>query len=309
MVADHGLSIFQVWVIALLVVGVHGFLAEIQDQAAGLEQRVRERTAELSNSLLKGAFQAEQLRELAPELTLVEQRERTHLAERIHNGLQQLLVAAKLRVSPLGRVQAPEVRAACGDINQLLDDALADARSLTAELSPPILRTGGLLAGLEWLARWSQDTHHLTVRVQVPAIALPPLPEDLTVLLFQSVRELLFNIVKCARVSEVQVALSLTEQHLTILVTEAGGGFDPGSLRGEGGVSGGFGLARIRHRIELLGGCLDVVSAPGQGSRITLVAPLPAAAPPPCGRNPSRRAAPDRPRSRGRPSIRGGSAS
>jgi PAS domain S-box-containing protein len=245
-----------------------------------LERRVVERTAALSGALQKVAFQSEQLRSLASELTLAEQRERSRLAEQIHDGLQQLLVAAQLRVSLIGRGADPVVRQGCQDVVRLLADALADARSLTTELSPPVLRTGGLLAGLDWLVRWSQETHHFTVSVTTPATPLPPIPEDLTVLLFQSVRELLFNAVKYAQIAQAEVALAWQAGGLTLTVADAGVGFAPRSLRGEGGAGGGFGLARIRHRLELLGGCLHIESAPGHGSRVTLAVRLPTADPP-----------------------------
>ncbi len=239
-----------------------------------LEQRVQERTAELSHALEKLSVQAEQLRSLASELTLVEQRERVRLAEVIHDGLQQLLVAARVRVHMLGRVGDPTARQVGEEISGLLGDALADARSLTAELSPPILRTGGLRAGLDWLTRWSEEKHHFAVRVQAPAAPPPPLPEDLTVLLFQAVRELLFNAVKYAQVFEATVTLAWDARGLTLTVADAGVGFDPTGLRGEGGGGGGFGLARIRHRLELLGGCMTIVSAPGQGTQVTLAVRL-----------------------------------
>jgi signal transduction histidine kinase len=235
-----------------------------------LEQRVKERTVELSTALQKLSVQSEQLRSLASELTLVEQRERLRLAEQIHDGLQQLLVAAQFRLGQVGRGEASDVRLECGEIGRLLDEALTDSRSLTAELSPPILRTGGLLAGLEWLTRWGQEKHHLTVQLVAPATPLPPLPEDLTVLLFQSVRELLFNAVKYAQVEEVAVTLAWNPPGLSLTVADEGAGFHPKGLRGEGGVAGGFGLARIRHRMELLGGCMHIDSAPGRGTRVTL---------------------------------------
>jgi PAS domain S-box-containing protein len=243
-----------------------------------LEQRVQERTAELSRALQQLSAQSEQLRSLASELTLVEQRERLRLAEQIHDGLQQLLVAARLKVNLLGHAEATTIRQTGQEIGQLLDEAVVDSRSLTAELSPPILRTGGLFAGLEWLARWSAEKYHLIVHVQGPAAPVPPLPEDFTVLLFQSVRELLFNAVKYAKVPEATVTLAWDPPGLTLTVADAGAGFDPHGLRGEGGGGGGFGLARIRHRLELLGGCMTLDSAPGQGTRVTLAVRLPTAA-------------------------------
>ncbi|HSB77980.1 MAG TPA: CheR family methyltransferase [Candidatus Methylomirabilis sp.] len=250
-----------------------------------LEQRVADRTAELARAVQQLSVQSAQLRRLASELTLVEQRERLRLAEVLHDGLQQLLVTARIEVNLLGRREDPPVRQSCQQIGRLLDEAIADSRSLTAELSPPILRTRGLFAGLEWLARWSQEKHHLTVHLQAPAAPLPPLPEDLTALLFQSVRELLFNVVKYAQVPEATVTLAWEAPRLTLTVADAGVGFDSHGLRGEGDLGGGFGLAQIRHRLELLGGCMTVDSAPGQSTRVILTMLLPTAdqpaAPPP----------------------------
>jgi PAS domain S-box-containing protein len=256
----------------------------LRQERAALEQRVAARTAELSQTV-------QQFRRLASEFTLVEQRERVRLAGVLHDGLQQLLVAAKLRVNRLERFEDPTVRQGSQEVSLLLSQALADARALTAELSPPILRSGGLLAGLEWLARWSQEQYHLTVRLAAPAVPLPPLAEDLTVLLFQAVWELLFNAVKYAQVQTATVTLAWDSRGLTIVVADAGVGFDPAALRGPGGDGGGFGLSGIRHRLELLGGCMSVSSTPGQGTQVTLAVLLdpPAAAPP---LNPSRVDAP-----------------
>ncbi len=240
----------------------------LREAHATLEQRVQERTAALAHALEKLSVQAAQLRSLASELTLVEQRERVRLATQIHDGLQQLLVAARLRAENLvGRAEDAAVRRSGQEISGLLGDALADARSLTAELSPPILRTGGLRAGLDWLARWSQEKHHFAVHVQAPAAPLPPLPEDLTVLLFQAVRELLFNAVKYAQVLAATVTLAWDARGLTLTVADAGVGFDPRGLRGEGGSGGGFGLASIRHRLELLGGCMTIAARPARAPR------------------------------------------
>jgi PAS domain S-box-containing protein len=244
--------------------------AALERAKAELEQRVAVRTAELSRAVARLSIQSEELHALASELTLTEQRERVRLAEVIHDGLQQLIVAAKLRVGLLGRDADPRLREGCQDIGRLLDEAAANARSLTADLSPPILRTGGLFGGLQWLTRWSQEKHHVAVRLTSSATPLPPLPEDVTVLLFQSVRELLFNAVKYAEVAEAAVTLAWAPPDLTLTVADTGVGFDPTTLRGEGGTGGGFGLARIRHRLELLGGCMHIASAPGQGTRVTL---------------------------------------
>jgi len=92
-------------------------------------------------------------------------------------------------------------------------------------------------------------------------------------LLFQSVRELLFNVVKHAGVPQATVDVSRADAQLQIVVADHGAGFDPRRLPPEG--SRGLGLPSIRQRLEYLGGSLEIASAPGQGSRFTLSIPLP----------------------------------
>jgi PAS domain S-box-containing protein len=239
-----------------------------------LEQAVRERTAELSRAVETLGWQAGQLRALATELTLAEQRERRRLAGLLHDGLQQLLVAARLRAQMLGRSDDPKIQQGSREIAELLAEALADARSLAGELSPPTLQRGDLLPALEWLARWMLEKHHFTVAIHPPVEALPALPEDLAVLLYQGVRELLLNAVKHAQVAAAEVTFIPAGNALTLAVADAGVGFDSRRLRAEGGTQSGFGLLGIRERLGLAGGRLEIASAPGRGSRFTLTVPL-----------------------------------
>jgi PAS domain S-box-containing protein len=238
-----------------------------------LEGRVHERTAELSKANGTLTTQSEQLRALASELTLAEQRERQRLATVLHDEHQQLLVGAKFGLSPLEQVVDPTVRETCREVTALLQEAIEHARSLTRELSPPILTTGGLLAALDWLVGWMKEKHRFTVDVRSD-ITTVPVTEDLTILLFQAVRELLFNVMKHAQVQTARVELTRRDGQLQILVADTGVGFDPAHLRAEGGTVGGFGIFSICQRLELLGGRLEIDSAPGQGSRFTLWAPL-----------------------------------
>jgi len=219
------------------------------------------------------AARADQLRALAGDLTLTEQRERRRLARILHDHLQQLLVGAKFRAAILGRNAEALVKQAADEIANLLDEAIKASRSLTAELSPPILLEGGLGPGLEWLARWMSAKHGLTVELAIePGIAQPS--EDVKVLLFESVRELLFNAVKHARVHTAFVNLRMIGGlGLQITVSDAGPGFDRGMLK-QAGEGGGFGLFSIRERLGLMGGKMEIHSTPGEGSRFVLAVPL-----------------------------------
>ena len=235
-------------------------------QRRQVELRLREANAALEQ---RGA----QLRALASELTLAEQRERRRLAELLHDHLQQLLVGATLRLPFLERSTDPAVQQVAGEIDSLLAQALECSRSLTGELCPPILHEGGLVPALKWLAGWMQEKHRLTVVLRADADATPT-TEDLTVLLFQSVRELLFNAAKYAKVQTVTVEVHRRNDEVETVVTDEGSGFDPAELRAAGGSASGFGLLGIRERLDFLGGRMEIASTPGRGSRFTLWVPV-----------------------------------
>lgn len=232
-------------------------LEELNDT---LEQHVVERTA--------------QLRALASELIDVEQRERRRLAQVLHDHLQQLLVAARINTSVLlKQVSDSELLQPLEQLDGLLGQAIQSSRSLTVELSPPVLYDLGLPAALHWLARWMLDKHGLTVAVEAEDEANPR-ATSMRVLLFQAARELLFNVVKHAGVDAARVELRRNDDAIRMSVTDEGAGFDP---RPESALmtGSGFGLFSIRERLDSLGGGLEIDSAPGRGTRIALHAPEP----------------------------------
>jgi PAS domain S-box-containing protein len=236
---------------------------QLRDLNDLLEHRVEQRTIKLEH-------QAAQLRQLATELTLTEQKERRRLAMILHDGLQQTLVAAKFGLALLER--GGDARQKTADVAGLIDDCIEISRSLTAELSPPILYKGGLLPALEWLAKWMGDKHGLTVKLasQKPSERAP---DQLDVLLFQSVRELLFNVVKHSGVRLAYVDVSESDGCIEVEVADDGAGFDVSQIRSREDRSTGMGLFSISERLSYLGGSLKINSAPGKGSRFSLFMP------------------------------------
>jgi GAF domain-containing protein len=160
-----------------------------------LEYRVGERSAEAER-------RSEQLRQLASELTLAEQRERQRLAQVLHDGLQQILVGAKYRLALFERSKG--TKQTSSEVADIIDDAIETSRSLTAELSPPILHQSGLLAALEWLVGWMRLKHGLGVGL-FTGEKIQLNQGDLDVFLFQAVKELLFNVIKHSGVKEARV--------------------------------------------------------------------------------------------------------
>ncbi|HEY5998133.1 MAG TPA: response regulator, partial [bacterium] len=204
-----------------------------------LEDKVRQRTA--------------QLRELASELILAEQRERRRMAVRLHDHLQQILVGARLglgmlQMSPKGQ----PLRAELHTIEDQVGAAIEASRSLTAEISAPVLYEGSFAAALRWLAQQMRAEHGLQVVVQAQEDANVE-DESVRVLLFQSVRELLLNVVKHAGTDRAQVRLGHGARDcLSIEVSDEGRGFDGGLP--DAGKKESLGLFGIRARLDQLGG-------------------------------------------------------
>jgi PAS domain S-box-containing protein len=216
----------------------------------------------------------DRLRALAGELTLTERRERQRLAKILHDHIQQLLVGAKYRLHALPLPGNDAARTGVGHIEELLNECISNSRTLTAELSPPILQEGGLSESLEWLAEWMGEKHGLNVELAFQEIC-QAVPHDLKLLLFESSRELLFNVVKHAGVKSANVSLrQLGDNSLEIVVADKGVGFNQEKLKVPGDKAGGFGLFSIRHRMDLIGGKLQITSKEGEGTRLCLTIPI-----------------------------------
>ncbi len=237
---------------------------ELKSLNETLERRVAERSAEAER-------RSEQLRQLASELTLTEQRERQRLAQVLHDGLQQILVGAKYRLALFDRSKGTKQTAL--EVANIIDDAIETSRSLTAELSPPILHQSGLLAALEWLVRWMHDKQGLRVDL-VAGGKIRLNQRELDVFLFQAIKELLFNVIKHAGVKESRVRVNRKDGRIQVTVEDEGSGFDPSQLRAAGGKSGGFGLFNLSERLNMLGGSMKIDSSSGKGSRILLSVPM-----------------------------------
>ena len=241
---------------------IRDLLTNVGDLNRSLEQHV----AELTD-------RAVQLRAMAGELALAEQRERKRLAKVLHDNLQQLLVGAKFHTSLLARSGDPAAKETGREVENLLGQALVASRTLTTELSPPILEEGGLGVALKWLGEWMADRHGLAVEVTTDD-DLPQPVEDVKVFLFESVRELLFNAVKHSKVRSATVHAHCLDGRLWIVVADKGVGFDPARIAQARLGTGGFGLLTIRERLTLIGGQMEIDSAPGQGCRFVLSVPL-----------------------------------
>ncbi len=213
------------------------------------------------------------LRNLVSQLVHSEERQRQALAEDLHDGISQNLAITlfNLRLLAGGSPGRP-VDPRLSEATDLLRLTLDQTRTLTFDISPPVLHDYGLAAALGWLAERFQQRHGLRVRFRSQTI-LPGREESLEVNLFRAVQELLVNVVKHAEASEAEVTLSGQGRLVTLRVSDDGRGLSDGPPEGQG--PSGFGLFSIRERIQALGGSMEIQSSPGQGCSITLSLPWP----------------------------------
>jgi signal transduction histidine kinase/CheY-like chemotaxis protein len=229
---------------------------ELERTRDELESRVKKRTGKL--------------RSLARELTLAEERERRRIAGLVHDNLQQLLVAVLLNIG------VTKTKNHCYVIFQELEgielmtkECIDITRSLASELSPSVLHQCGLAAGFGWLRDWFGEKYGFNLEVSADESLMPD--EDISITLFQCVREIVFNSVKHSSVKSARLTMVCDDDSfVNISIEDQGAGFDAEALVLQDSWKGGVGLFSVRERVELLGGVMLIDSAPGQGACFTL---------------------------------------
>ncbi|MHC4618463.1 MAG: PAS domain S-box protein [Planctomycetota bacterium] len=216
----------------------------------------------------------EQLRFLASELSLAEERLRRRIATDVHDHIGQNLAISKIKLDALRQsASAKELAVSLEEVSELIAETIESSRSLTFELSPPVLYELGLEAALEWLVRKTREQHGLSTEFKTDGRA-KPLDHNVRVLLFQAVRELLVNVAKHAKARRVTVSAQRVAEEIRLTVEDDGVGFNTSKIGSRSDKSGGFGLFSIRERLGLVGGRLDIDSKPDRGTRVTLLAPI-----------------------------------
>ena len=170
-----------------------------------LERRVKERTAELvktqeqlSKAVRILSAHKRQLRSMASHHTISEERERRKLAVYLHDNICQSLGVAKMKLDALRESgSSSDFTAALDEVTQIIKSTIQDVRSVMVDLSPPVLHELGFEAALEWLAEQFHEQNGIPCAYENDEHP-KPLDEDVRILLFQSVRELLINIIKHA---------------------------------------------------------------------------------------------------------------
>ncbi|WP_300673897.1 AAA family ATPase [Desulfoluna sp.] len=216
----------------------------------------------------------EKLRGLSSSILLTEEKERRRIAIGLHDEIGQSLTLSRLKLSALKNTAPnPEIEAELLQIRQLVDQTLHDIRHLTFELSPPDLYELGLAAALDTLAELMLEPHGIKVDFD-DALEEGPLPESSRILLYQASREILFNIVKHAKATRVNLSVESSGDSIHVTITDNGTGFDIPETAARRHTSNGFGLFSIKERLAHHGGRLIITPGPVSGTRVVLSLPM-----------------------------------
>jgi signal transduction histidine kinase len=229
-----------------------------------LEQRVAERTAELSHAIAA-------LRALSLRLVDVQEAERRFIARELHDEIGQLVTGLKLLLETSLRPVSPSEQQHLHEALAIINDLMERVRQLSVNLRPQMLDDLGLLTALDWhFKRYGNQTG---VRVQFKHTPLTGrLPARLETAVFRIVQEALTNVARHAGVKEATVRLWTNSAHVGLQVQDGGAGFDVPTALAKRTSTGLWGM---KERAELLGGDFTLDSGPGQGTCLTVQLPLP----------------------------------
>lgn len=218
----------------------------------------------------------EKIRALAAQLTVAEQQERQRISQVLHDDLQQSLFAIKTQLSFLTNDNddnkvSPAARNDLKQIQRWLSDVIGTTRSLSIDLNPVVLQGEGLYEALAWLCSQMKDQHGLQVQLDAKD-NLNGLDHQIRLLLFQTVRELLFNIVKHAGTSQAKITLEKVVEKAHIIISDSGKGFDVDVVMND--AKSAHGLLVVQDRLSLLGCSMEMASEPGNGTQVVIEAPL-----------------------------------
>ncbi len=208
------------------------------------------------------------VRQLVADLLLAEERERRRLAMDLHDGLSQTIALTQMKLAALRQTTNGRMAKPLGEIEDLIRQTNATARSIGLELSPPVLHDFGLEPALKWLAENIHERYGIKIELKVEGDSQSA-DEEIRIMLFRSVRELLINAAKHAKAQRVRLLLERKKSGLAVTIEDDGVGMDSDLA-----FSKGSGLLSIQERLLHIGGMMRIESSLGAGTKMRLSAPL-----------------------------------
>jgi signal transduction histidine kinase len=245
---------------ALLIIGLLVQRAQRRRVQEGL--RESERALRVSHGRIE---------DLAGRLINAQDEERKHIARELHDDLSQQVAALSITISSLKRRVAPEAAATQGQLDYLQEGLIAvsrQIRDMSHELHSTVLQNIGLAGALRQFCE--EFTNHRGIEIGLDIQDVPgPMPEDISLCLYRVAQEALHNIAKHSGTRSAEVRLSAAKDHVSLIVTDDGVGFDAAAA----GRYRGLGMVSMEERVRLLRGSFQVRSEVGTGTEIRVQIP------------------------------------
>ena len=237
-----------------------------------LEQRVAERTRELASANAQLRERDAQRQRLLRTVITAQEDERKRIARELHDETTQSLAALAMGIEAAGSaIRSGGPRPRLDEVKTLAVRTLEEVHRLILDLRPAVLDDLGLSSALRWYAERCLTSRGIAVRCEIAEMGRR-LPTEIEVALFRMAQEVMNNIARHAEAESVLIQMEQSGRELRIEIEDDGKGFAPGTAPTD---RPHYGLLGLQERADLLGGKLTVDSAPGRGTRIEIVVPLP----------------------------------
>lgn len=237
------------------------------------EDKLKKQNQELQNNLLKINDYQLRLKKMNADLLISEEKERRRIAEFLHDGISQILSLAYIKLTALiNSDQLPKTEKGIRESVDLINNAISETRSLTYDLSPPILYELGLTSAVKWKLEQIEEKYGIVTSLKSNIEKLE-INTDIRILLFRIISELITNVIKHADADLIKIELTSEQNNLYIAVNDNGKGFDF-SKKAIISEQGGFGLFSIRERLESINGSIHFESGNNSGTKAMVQIPI-----------------------------------
>lgn len=248
---------------------------ELQELNRSLEAMVRERTAELRHANSDLLEAKHRLHDLSAQLIAAQEQERRRIAHELHGDTAQALTVIRMHLTDAMR-GADGAAERVPECIRVVDSAIGNIRRMALSLRPTMLDDLGLVDALQWALEQQAKRAGWKCSLDMQELDRE-LPADVKTACFRIAQEALANAAEHAGATEMKLDLKIDSDQLQLTVADNGAGFDLARYQSPQERKKHFGLFSMTERASLVGGRLDVDTAPGQGTRIRATLPLPAA--------------------------------
>ena len=198
-----------------------------------------------------------------------EENERQRLARELHDGVGQLLSAAKLNLSSLTTTDTSEIQTLRNSM-EIIDESIKEIRNISHNMVPDVLQKAGLKLAIEHFISKLNPAKETKIHFECNNFDENSLNDSGKLMLYRIIQESVNNALKYANAKLISIQLSADESEISLMIQDNGKGFDTEEIKRKNGI----GMRNIQLRSDYLNGKLDIESSPKNGTTIIVEIPL-----------------------------------